>query len=729
MPATPPGATRDATLNASLDAAYAALGPAYRPRTEHFAPDGRALFVNRLIHEPSPYLRQHAHNPVDWRPWGDEAFAEAAARDIPVFLSVGYATCHWCHVMEEESFDDVEVAAILNADFIPVKLDREQRPDLDQIYIMATQIQQSHAGWPNSVWLTPKALPFHTGTYFPKPHFMQVLSAVSQAWASGRRPEILQAADALSAHIARFGQAAEAAGEIGPEIAAHAAASLTASANRKEGGFSSGTQFPQEGFILFLLDHWRRTGDQPALTIALEALDGIAAGGVHDHVGGGFHRYSVDVNWRTPHFEKMLYNQAQLTRAYVQAWEATGRETYRRAATRCLDYVAREMTAPSGAFYTAEDADNLDANGKREEGEFYVWPPALAQKALGDDAAYAIAELGLTEHPTLEAGPVAHLRPGEPVDFARLDPILDRLRGARAARNRPIRDEKVIAGWNGLMIRAFAEAAIAFDRPDYTDIAARAYTGAREALKTEGWARIAAEDERRETAGLEDHAWLGLAALALHDATGDAGWLAEAETQAAAFDAFAHGDALKMTREDGPIGPVTDTDDGALPSGQSSALELLARLDRRKPDPDRRARAQRLLGALSGPISKQPTLRPLGLVAAAVLAGGESEARRAAGPVRVRASFVAGTVHIVIEPEAGWKVAADTLALEGDKLGPATRPEPITVAAAAGMPTQIFDRKIAMTARAERPCRVQLTLQLCNDRECRLPESLSFRFA
>jgi uncharacterized protein YyaL (SSP411 family) len=278
MTQTPPSAHRDPALTAELDEIYGALGHHYTPRTDLWDADGRARYVNRMIAEPSPYLRQHAHNPVDWQPWGEEAFAEAARRNVPVFLSIGYATCHWCHVMEEESFDNETVAAAMNAGFVPVKLGREQRPDLDQIYILATQMQQGHAGWPNSVWLTPEAEPFHTGTYFPKPQFIQVLNAVSAAWTEEQSAQILHVADQMSEAIRRMGAAAAEAAEIGPEIAAKAAHHIVHSANTSEGGFSQATQFPQEGYILFLLDHWRRTGEKIALRTALAALDRIAAG-------------------------------------------------------------------------------------------------------------------------------------------------------------------------------------------------------------------------------------------------------------------------------------------------------------------------------------------------------------------------------------------------------------------------------------------------------------------
>ena len=511
-PAVSIGVSRDPALTERLEAAYDAKGPDYVPRTHLLDAGGRAQYLNRLILEASPYLIQHAHNPVDWRPWGPEALAEAAARDLPIFLSVGYATCHWCHVMEEESFDNEAVAAILNADFIAIKVDREQHPALDQIYLTATQLQQGHAGWPNSLFLLPDGRPFHTGTYYPRPRFIQVLEAVARAWRSDQRAGIERGAEQLSAAIRLFAPS-EISTAPPPGAAQFAAAvsQLAGMQNTLEGGFSSSQQFPQEGFLLFLLDHWRRTGEPQALAMATRSLDAIAAGGIHDHAGGGFHRYTVDPNWRTPHFEKMLYNQGQLARAFIEGWEATGNPAWRRAARRAFDYVLRDMTDAQGAFYAAEDADSLDAAGKLEEGAFYVWSPAEARAALGAEAEFAIETLGLGETPTLEAGPVAHLDPTGVADFAALDPLLERLRLARDARARPLRDDKIIAGWNGLMIRALAEGAVAFEAPEYAEAAARAA----EALWSRLWTgerlmRLWARGRALEDGALEDYAWLGL---------------------------------------------------------------------------------------------------------------------------------------------------------------------------------------------------------------------------
>jgi len=669
MAADPPGVTRPPELSARLEAAYAAKGPGYVPRTELHAPDGQARYVNRLIFEASPYLLQHAHNPVDWHAWGDEALTRAEAEGKPIFLSVGYATCHWCHVMEEESFDDEEVAAVLNAHFIAIKLDREQRPDLDQIYITATQLQNGHAGWPNSVFLKPDGAPFHTGTYFPKPHFLRLLATVAEAWQNPEaRTEIERVSGQLSDAINRQAAARLAPSPPpGPQAFSTAVDQLSQMHNSLEGGFSQAQQFPQETFLLFLLDHWRRTGDAAAKAIATGTLDAIAAGGLHDHAGGGFHRYTVDPNWRTPHFEKMLYNQGLLVRAFVEGWEATREPAYARAVARAIDYVARDITDEDGAFYSAEDADSLSAAGEREEGAFYVWTPETFEAALGEaEAARVGPMLGMDTAPTLDGQTVLHLPVGEPADFAALDPALETLRLAREARPRPIRDEKIIAGWNGLMIRAMAEAAHAFARPDWAERAARAG----DTLWDRLWDgtrlhRLWAEGRAMEAGQLEDYAFLGLAYLALHEATGEPRWAERAaDLTRALAEVFGDGTGrLKMAAADGPIGPVYDSSDGATPTGESAALELLARIGPIAADADLTIRAEELRAALSGQLTGMPLLRAEALVASRILDEGRSTLRRhlAGGVLGVhllRADAGSGgwRLHLAVAP--GWHLNA-----------------------------------------------------------------------
>jgi uncharacterized protein YyaL (SSP411 family) len=647
--------------------------------------------------------------------------------------------------MEEESFDNEAVAQILNAHFIPIKVDREQRPDLDQIYITATQLQQGHAGWPNSLFLMPDGRPFHTGTYFPRPQFIQILQAVAQAWRGGKRDQIEGVAGQLSDAIRRFAPS-EAVITPPPGTAQFATAvnRLSGMHNDLEGGFSNSQQFPQEGFLLFLLDHWRRSGDALALKMTTRTLDAISAGGIHDHAGGGFHRYTVDPNWRTPHFEKMLYNQGQLARTFIEGWEATGNPAYRRAARRALDYVQRDMTDADGAFYSAEDADSLDAAGELEEGAFYVWPPAEARAALDAEAAYAVEALGLTEPQTLEAGPVAHLDPTGVEDFATLDPLLERLRIARNARARPLRDDKIIAGWNGLMIRALAEGAVALNAPEYATIAARAAKALWSRLWTGKrlmrlWAGGTTTKGRAlEDGALEDYAWLGLGLLALHDATGDDLWR-DRSAQLASTAAELFGDTngrLRMAVDDGPLGPVYDSADGATPAGESAMLELLARLTRRLPDPVFPALAERLRGALSGQLAQAPLLRPDALVASRIMEEGESTLRRPLARGAVRAHLAThpngGGSHLILDIAPGWHLNAHQPGpdwLIGASLDGAEADWPEgreVVLGFSDQPVRVYEGRLVLNLDPVDDL-VTLRLQACTDSICLEPVDTTFR--
>ncbi|MEM7684792.1 MAG: DUF255 domain-containing protein [Pseudomonadota bacterium] len=728
----PPGTNRDAQVHAHLEAVYLSKGSDYTPRT-HLMDGDRARYVNRLIDEPSPYLLQHAHNPVDWRPWSEDALAEAARRDMPIFLSVGYATCHWCHVMEEESFDNEAVAEILNKNFIPVKIDREQHPELDHLYITATQLQNGHAGWPNSVFLMPDGRPFHTAGYMPRDHFMQIIAAIGQSWREPvRRPEIEALANNLSDAVRRLTQMRSGtSAALTEETYALAATQLEQMHNALEGGFSQTQQFPQEGYLLFLLDHWRRTDDDSALTMALETLDAIAAGGIHDHAGGGFHRYTVDPNWRTPHFEKMLYNQAQLARVFVQAWEITGAAHYRRAAERTFDYVARDMTDPDGAFYAAEDADSRASNGELEEGAFYVWTPEdLATHGLTD----ATNALGLDDAPTLDHGGVPHLDPFADTDFDRLDPMLDAMREARETRVRPLRDDKIIAGWNGLMIRTLAEASEAFGNRAYSQMAVQAADSLwRRFWDGEKLARFWADGAAHEQGALQDHVWVALGFLALGDATGAAVWTDRARLLTAAMTRdFADGTGrLKMAALDGPLGPIYDSTDGAVPSGESSALELLALSTRRSTDLALEESALDLKNALSAPLAEQPLLRPDALIAARILDDGESGRRQSLARGTVRAHLLSDRLDLIIadgwhvnaaQPGADWLIGAS---LQGTSAAwPEGKP---FEAGFADAEIRVYDGRVSVPLDNAPSGKIILTLQVCSHEICLEPEEATFR--
>jgi len=640
-------------------------------------------------------------------------------------------------VMEEGSFDDEEVAAVLNRDFVPIKIDREERPDLDQIFMLVTQIQTKHGGWPNSIWATPGGKPFHSGTYFPKPQFLSMLGAVTEAWRT-KREDLLSLSEHLASMINQHLAARDAAKPLGAAVHGQATSWLVQAHNQAEGGFSNGTQFPQEGFILYLLDRWRRMGDLKALTVAARTLHGIAAGGIHDHVGGGFHRYAVDVNWRTPHFEKMLYNQARLGRAFVEGWESLGDPAFARAARRCFDYVLRDMTAPDGAFYAAEDADSARPDGEMEEGWFYCWPAEALTEALGDDASDASAVLGLYKAETIEAGPIAHLEPGQPQDWATLDPLLERMRQARDARPRPLRDDKIIAEWNGMMIQALAIGGAALEEPVYVEAAARAADAIWAALwrEGEGLARLHLAGRVSGAGMTPDYAQLGLGCVALWDATGEARWLERAESLAAEMiTRFAdEGGRLKLAEADGPLGPVYDAEDGATPSGESTALELFALLARRAEvlgdTPAAEARANRLMAALSGRIAAQPISKLDALRAAEIVTRGESDLRRALGHglARLHVKREGADVRLTLAIAEGWHAAGaeageDRIPLamksEGADLTDVDWPDGAELAG------EIAIRATLSSDHA--PALLTLILQLCSGEVCHAPETAQIR--
>ncbi|MCX6021896.1 MAG: thioredoxin domain-containing protein, partial [Chloroflexi bacterium] len=438
---------------------------------------------NRLINETSPYLLQHAHNPVDWHPWGNEALTKARAEDKPILLSIGYSACHWCHVMERESFEDHETAALMNAAFVNIKVDREERPDLDNIYMNAVQGLTGQGGWPMTVFLTPEGVPFFGGTYFPPddrrgmPSFKRVMAAVLDAY-TNRRDDVAQSSERVRDYLLRRADMQSATGELTPALLDLAGAEMHQGFDPAFGGFGTAPKFPQPMNLEYLLRTARRTGDQRALEMVTATLDHMAMGGIHDQIGGGFHRYSTDARWLVPHFEKMLYDNAQLARIYIAAFQFTGAAHYRGVAEDILDYVTREMTSPEGGFYSTQDADS-----EGEEGKFFVWTPQELEEVLGETDALIVGRYyGVNEGGNFEGKSILWI-PRAPMTVARelgitleqLAAAIDRagplLYAVREQREHPARDEKVLTAWNGMMLRAFAEAAAVLDRRDYAAVA------------------------------------------------------------------------------------------------------------------------------------------------------------------------------------------------------------------------------------------------------------------
>jgi uncharacterized protein YyaL (SSP411 family) len=580
--------------------------------------------TNRLAQETSPYLLQHKNNPVDWYPWGEEALEKARAEDKPILLSVGYSACHWCHVMERESFEDEATADIMNKHFVNIKVDREERPDVDSIYMSAVQAMTRHGGWPMTVFMTPDGAPFYGGTYFPPvpsrgmPSFKQVLLSLADAYAN-RREEVLASAENVREFLKESSTASIPRSEVSEGLLAHAANALAGQIDNRFGGFDGAPKFPQTMNLEVLLRHHKRTGDRAALSGVELTLRQMANGGIYDQLGGGFARYSVDEYWLVPHFEKMLYDNALLARLYLEAYEATGDGFYRRIAEETLDYVMRDMRSPEGGFYSAEDADSEGVEGK-----FYVWTPEEIEATLEpEDAKLAERYWDVTERGNFEGKNILNVpRPPEAVAaefglsteelWQRILLIRERLFTEREKRVRPGRDEKVLAAWNGLMLRAFALAAGATGREEYLRVAEENAVFLLEKLVVDGRLRRSYKDGQARLNGyLEDYACVADGLVELYEATFETRWLREAASLADAilelFWAEAEG-AFYDTAADHEelVTRPRDVYDNATPSGNSVAVDVLLKLSVLLEREDYRERAGAVLDNLSGGMVQVP---------------------------------------------------------------------------------------------------------------------------
>ncbi|MEV5488082.1 thioredoxin domain-containing protein [Streptomyces bobili] len=597
--------------------------------------------MNRLAGVTSPYLLQHADNPVDWWPWGPEAFEEAKRRDVPVLLSVGYSACHWCHVMAHESFEDEATAGYLNEHFVSVKVDREERPDVDAVYMEAVQAATGQGGWPMTVFLTPDAEPFYFGTYFPPvprqgmPSFRQVLEGVRQAWGE-RRDEVAEVAGKIVRDLA--GREISYGDSLAPgeEQLAQALLGLTREYDPQRGGFGGAPKFPPSMVIEFLLRHHARTGADGALQMARDTCERMARGGIYDQLGGGFARYSVDRDWIVPHFEKMLYDNALLCRVYAHLWRSTGSEQARRVALETADFMVRELRTAEGGFASALDADSDDGTGRHVEGAYYVWTPEQLTEALGaEDAALATAYFGVTEEGTFEEGASVLQLPQQDVvfDAERIASVKTRLLAARAERPAPGRDDKVVAAWNGLAVAALAETGAYFDRPDLVD-AAVAAADLLVRLHLDDQARLSRtskDGKAGANAGvLEDYADVAEGFLALAGVTGEGVWLDFAgfllDHVLARFTDPESG-SLYDTASDAEqlIRRPQDPTDNAVPSGWSAAAGALLSYAAHTGSQPHRSAAERALGVVKALGPRVPRFIGWGLAAAEALLDGPRE--------------------------------------------------------------------------------------------------------
>ena len=631
---TPPGAGAfEVPLRESLAAAWARRPSDYVPRTRHLRDDGSPRYINRLFLESSPYLRQHAHNPLNWHPWGDEAFELARALGRPILLSIGYSTCHWCHVMEEESFDDEEIARYLNENYVVIKVDREVRPDLDAIYMSAVQLfLQGGGGWPMTVWLTPDGEPFSGATYLPARDgdrgaavgFLTVAQRLKAAY--DEQPDQIAAVSAeVAARIRDMLAPGDGREGLPTAQSLHAtAAYYRAGFDETHGGLDGQRKFPSSLSVRMLLRHHRRTGNVESLTMATRTLEAMAAGGIHDQVGGGFHRYATDPEWLVPHFEQMLYDNALLVPAYLEAYQATGREDFAEVARGILRYVERDMTAPDGAFYSATDADSPGPDGEREEGLFFTWTRDEIAAVLDGEQARAVSlYFGVTDDGNYEGRTILHTprswsdvaaELGLPVAALRrtVGAAREQLYATRATRPAPLRDNKILTAWNGLMISALAQASLVLDAPVYAERAARAADYLLRTLRRgDRLLRAALGGAAQQTAYLDDYAFLIAGLLDLYEADSDLRWLEEAraldavlerdyeDTTGGGFFRTAADQAPLLTRE-------KPTYDAAEPSGNSVAVHNLLRLHELTTDDRYRVRAERAFEAFGAMLADSP---------------------------------------------------------------------------------------------------------------------------
>ncbi|NQU39636.1 MAG: thioredoxin domain-containing protein [Lentisphaerae bacterium] len=668
------------------NAAKPSTSPESAPSQENTMP--HPTYTNQLAGQSSPYLLQHAHNPVNWRPWGDEAFAEATRLNKPVFLSIGYSSCHWCHVMEHESFSQEDVAAILNEHFIAIKVDREERPDVDAIYMTAVQLMTGSGGWPLSVFLTPDRRPFYGGTYFPpddrygRPGFKAVLKNVASVWAS-RQGDIERDATRLTDVVRKTLQSELTPGDAtpGPALLDAAMVALVPNYDKTWGGFGGAPKFPPTGSLAFLLRRYKADPHPATLEIVTHTLQAMARGGMYDQAGGGFHRYSVDAQWMVPHFEKMLYDNALLSRVYVEAWQVTGDPFYQRIATEILDYVLRDMTHPEGGFYSAQDADSEGVEGK-----FYVWSREELIQVLGPDEGPLVADFfGATSGGNFEGDNILHVPIPRP-DFATqrhmtsaaLDTILstacEQLVAERSKRIPPLTDDKVISAWNGMMISSMARAGAAFGIPRFVAAAERAAAfSATHLVDGDRLLRSWREGVAGPSGFLDDYAHMANAHIDLYEATFNADHLKDAQRLVASLHAhFRSGDeagfTFAATGTPDLLAASRPMTDGAIPSGNAIALMAMVRLHRLTGDEAMYDGARAMLDAIAPAVARQPRSFAYSLLALdfmisspseLVLIGPRDAPATVAFEQAIRRRFLPNTVFAAADPAT---VTADMLA-------------------------------------------------------------------
>ncbi|MEW8239467.1 MAG: DUF255 domain-containing protein, partial [Candidatus Thiodiazotropha taylori] len=710
------------------------------------------------------------HNPVDWHPWSEAAFQKAKQQNKPIFLSIGYSTCHWCHVMERESFENLPIAALLNRDFIAIKVDRESHPDVDEVYMTAVMLMTGHGGWPMSSFLTPDGKPFYGGTYYTPEQFTSLLEQVNQLWKE-RPDDVIAQAEKVADAVAESNRLRGEAKALDEGVIAEALKSMQNAFDEIQGGFGQAPKFPREPWLYLLLDQAQRHGDQAALQMLTVTLDHMGRGGIYDQVAGGFHRYSTDYEWLVPHFEKMLYNQAHLSRIYLGAWRITGREDFRRIATQTLDYVLREMTSPDGGFYSATDADS-----EGEEGLFFTWTEDELNAALDkQQASLATTLYGVTPSGNFEGRNILHL-PQTLAEFAdekqrSLSDLLTQLKQinqilleTRNKRIPPLRDDKIVTSWNGMMITAFAQAADLLDNTSYRDAALKAaeFLWQQNRYKPGYLWRVHLNGQSSIAATQEDYAYLSESFLYLYDLTGEPLWLERAKELAGAmtgrFLDRQQGGFFMNEAESSITGmgrPKDEGADNAIPSGSSVAIHSLQRLWQRSGDLDFRKQTDGLISRFAPALEATPISYGYLLSAVADHRHGElgSRAYAAQGGIRIHAdtSLVAEQtlLNLKIQIPDGWHINSnqpsgkDLIATRmslaeqsnGWQMGPVTYPkgkqqklafqqQPISVYGG-DISLQTLLKQVDGDHPGSTTLPVELQLQACNDQVCLPPETVT----
>lgn len=726
-------------------------------------PDGSWKWTNRLVHETSPYLLLHAHNPVDWYPWDDEALERAKRENKLIFLSVGYSTCYWCHVMEREVFSSPEIAEMMNKDFINIKIDREERPDLDEIYMTATQLLTQRGGWPNSVFLTPDLKPFYAGTYFPptdmpgRPGFPTILDAVQEAWVT-REDEVIESANQISETIAMATSSvftALTAKPLSRSLITGALDYLQTNYSRAYGGFGNAPKFPNPANLELLLSEYERASDASLLKMVTHTLDMMAYGGMYDQIGGGFHRYSVDEKWLVPHFEKMLYDNAQLAKVYLRAYQLTHEPRYRRVAEEIFSFVFREMTAPEGGFYAA-----LDAETDAEEGKYYVWTAEEVQKVLGKKEGERFAKVyGVDKGPNFEGKNVLYIPEGTAAedDLKSVAAAGEKLLMARAKREYPLLDTKIIVNWNGLMIDAFAYGYEVLGEERYLAAATKAARFILDTLRKpdgELWHTYTAGVTKQD-AYLDDYAFFVKGLLALHRATGEEQWFNTAKTLTDTMIQLFSDDkngGFYYTKADAKhlIVRTKKPFDSAIPSGNAVAVENLLAFGT-----DYQSYAEKTLRSFAASMAQAPPsfmymLFALNhyLVSKGALDSDTSRLVTGTAVVKSESSGIFN-VELDLKIAAGWHVNAnptgqdnlipttvlvdtdtaieivDVAYPKGESVRFAFSDESLNVyEGSLTIPLQLKQKPRTLLDRTV-PVLLKLTYQPCNETECLLPRTLN----